>query len=479
MEPKVKQGTLTFGENVKVIHYDYYEKFEASHQMIVMGAKVLFLEKYIDDNGHAIYSYGDKKSKNDEYGHQEVLVQITDGESTKVIPMKLTDVAIKGITAAEVMPMKRWRNITFKPNIDTKVAYNIFNGFPVKYDMKKQVGNITPFMTFLQKTAGKEDGVNILKWFADMYQNPGEKINWAIGIRGEKGIGKNTIVEMLGRGMLHSENYFSTAIPDKLFGKFLGHMSTNLLSVADEMVWGGDHDMDSLIKDFITNPVRAIEAKYRDASMLDNYSRLFMTSNGEWIIGAAGKKERRYLVVELEDGDTDFAALWKWYNNGGKEALFHYLMGIELKGFPKDKAPYSKGLASQKEKSLMSIERYIFEALSDGAFGVRTEGTYTGDIERPKIGEDLNIGATTIYQHYATLHRKEKLTQSSFGRKAKTLMGLIGEMKRVGTLRYWQLPDLKTARKAFTEETGVEFEGNDVEEWEINESILEKKWGEK
>ena len=87
--------------------------------------------------------------------------------------------------------------------------------------------------------------------------------------------------------------------PRYVTGQFNAHMASCLLLQADEAVWAGDKAAEGRLKGLITAPMQQIEAKGIDPVRLDNYVRLLMTSNEEWVV-PAGKDERRFAVLDVD-----------------------------------------------------------------------------------------------------------------------------------------------------------------------------------
>ena len=82
-------------------------------------------------------------------------------------------------------------------------------------------------------------------------------------------------------------------------GQFNAHMASCLLLQADEAIWAGDKAVEGRLKGLITAPMQQIEAKGIDPIRLDNFVRLIMTSNEDWVV-PAGKDERRFAVLDVD-----------------------------------------------------------------------------------------------------------------------------------------------------------------------------------
>lgn len=112
----------------------------------------------------------------------------------------------------------------------------------------------------------------VLSWIADLIQNPADPKGVALVLIGPKGIGKTFFAEMV--CLLVGDKYsYITANKNDLFGDFNGHLSNLMFVVMEEAVWAQNHQVESILKDFITGKRRASRALYHDLRMVSNYLR--------------------------------------------------------------------------------------------------------------------------------------------------------------------------------------------------------------
>jgi hypothetical protein len=93
----------------------------------------------------------------------------------------------------------------------------------------------------------------------------------------------------------------------QIVGQFNSHIATTLLMVCEEAFWAADPQAEGVLKDLITNKKVLIEKKGRDPIQSDNYTRLALISNSEWVVPASLKDERRFFVLRCSSerqGDT-------------------------------------------------------------------------------------------------------------------------------------------------------------------------------
>lgn len=449
--------------------HEIMDEFEKQYILLMTASKTIFLHQFTDDEGKLVLMYKTKSVINDEWAHRKVTYVGTkkevDKETRELTEVVVTfyapvaKIALEGVdTDLETRkPMKRWQDITFLPGKDTSIRYNLFKGF----DAEAKKGDISLFMNTMRKAFNKKELSIALDWFADMYQNPDKKILWSIIAKGEKGTGKNTLEEMLGRGLLRTENYFRTSDKEAIFGRFTGHLASNLLMVGQEIVWGGEHQYDSTIKELITETTRKLERKGIDATTVPNYSRLFMTSNADWVVPASGKAERRYFVIETNTGMItleEWAKLYEWYENGGREALMYEMTHRDVSNLSRVKAPYTKALESQLEESLYGIERFVYNLIDDGfVMDVRNENKIF-------INEGKGWKATDLYTSFLSKYTKAgvKYSQTKFGRE---LFKLLDVKKCKSSNIYYKPKSREACAEKFYEITNVKIKIKKGRKW--------------
>jgi len=445
-----------------------YIDFQESNVMIADSKGASFVKSFINDDSVIEIIALKKDGAKDEWANRPVfLASLKDGnpiiKSISVVDMALNGYqkyVDKSLVTEDLkkygQDMKRWHGLCFKPGTATTKKYNLFKGFPIEPIQE----DISIFIKFLEIVIGKESSI-VLDYFAHMFQKPKEKPRFALIFKGGKGVGKNTIEEMLGRGLLRTENYYRTSNQNQFFGKFNAHLQQNLLTVMQELVWGGSDDYDSILKDMITERERAVEKKYVDQEMMDNYSRILMTTNAKWAVPANGKDERRYCIITFPDEkpkviDTSFFnTLYKWYDNGGKEALMYEMLNRDISNFSIDKAPYTKGLSEQLSYSLNGIEKFCAEGLRNGYFGRLHKSV--GNNQKYAYcyaSETLRIKRKDLYECFLFNYKDSILeSQTSFHKRMEELLGC--NPKKQSDANYTQFLPIEKSVEKFTEATNV------------------------
>ena len=240
--------------------------------------------------------------------------------------------------------------------------------------------------------------------------------------------GKNTFEEVLGRSLLPDQYYMRTANKDQLFGKFNKQLASNLLTVGQEIVWGGDHNHDSVLKDMITERSRTIEIKGQDSFNVANFSRMYITSNADWVIPAT-KDERRFYVASTTGKVTKarWKRFWRWLERDEvKEALMYEMMHRDLSKFSNIVCPETEELLEQQRETLYGVEKFITEGMEDGFFG-----SNENDIGSIKCEAGAMINTSDLYEQFKHAEPRSKMSRDKFSKTLKK-MGFISTRNKHG-----------------------------------------------
>ena len=260
----------------------------------------------------------------------------------KFTEVRGADGKIKRITWAivwlDARDRRQYQGIEFFPDPDNAPGsphyLNLWSGFAVAPAPTPDWRKYKTFRDHLLQNVCSGDE-KLFKWvfgfFAHMVQRPRERLGIALVLRGKMGTGKTKVGEII--GSLFPRHYFLVDDPRYVTGQFNAHMASCLLLQADEAVWAGDKAAEGRLKGLITAPMQQIEAKGIDPIRLDNYVRLLMTSNEEWVV-PAGKDERRFAVLDVDPRCAQkheyFAEMDREMANGGLAHLLGDLLAFDL-----------------------------------------------------------------------------------------------------------------------------------------------------
>lgn len=189
---------------------------------------------------------------------------------------------------------------------------------------------------------------HLIKWFAHRIQHPGEKINHALVLGGSQGIGKDTILEPVRRGV--GPWNWADIDPKKLTNAFNPFVESVVLRINEARDLG---DLDRFAfydhsKTYIAAPpdVLMCNNKHAKEYPVFNVMGVILTTNHKTNGIYLPLDDRRHYVAWSESRKEDFddqhwRDLWDWLNSGGDAAVVGYLRGVDLSDF-NPKAPPPK-----------------------------------------------------------------------------------------------------------------------------------------
>lgn len=264
-------------------------------------------------------------------------------------------------------PMRRsYTAVIFDPEVEQPDCFNLWSGFAVE----PVSGDCTLFKDHVLANlcAGNQDHFDYTwSWMAAAVQRPGRPGGTALVLRGRRGTGKSFFAKTF--GSLFGRHYLAVADAKHLVGHFNQHLMSTILLFSDEAYYAGDKRNEAALKALITEPTLAIEPKGGEVRQVPNCLHIIMASNADWVI-PAGEAERRFMMLEVGEGHMQdlgyFRELERAMNHGGREALLHELLNVDLTGWSAYQLPKSEALEKQKEHTLSTEERWLFTKLEDG-----------------------------------------------------------------------------------------------------------------
>ncbi|MGQ3674269.1 primase-helicase family protein [Xanthobacter sp. TB0139] len=364
---------------------------------------------------------------------------------------------------------RQYSGIQFFPNPDGVECFrdylNLWRGFAV-VPKARENGYAIFHDHILNNVCHGDEGLFrwVFGWFAHMVQRPRERVGTALVMRGRMGTGKTKVGEVM--GSLFPAHYFAVDDPRYVTGQFNAHMASCLLLQAEEAVWAGDKAAEGRLKGLVTSKFQMIESKGVDPIRLDNYVRLMMTSNEDWVV-PAGKDERRFCVLDIHprcaQNSDYFREMEEQLADGGREALLHDLLSFDLSQVDLRRIPRTKALLEQKLSSLHSVEEWWYGRL------------FAGALTRSGRAWGQAVPSRVLYDDY--LHEAERVgwrrrdSPTAFGKRLRKVVPGLHRDKDYdaeggsSTPREWCLtfPALGACREAWDSAMGQTDEWPDAE----------------
>jgi hypothetical protein len=196
-----------------------------------------------------------------------------------------------------------------------------------------------PWLDHIEKTYPNDAG-HIEKWLAHRRQRPDDKVNHALVLGGNQGIGKDTIIEAT-KPAIGPWN-FQGITPRQLLGRFNGFVKSVILHISEARNLG---DIDrfafyEVTKNYIAAPpdvLRVDEKNLREYS-LPNCCGVIITTNYKTNGIYLPADDRRHYVAWSDLNKEDFDEgywnrLYDWYRAGGYGHIAAYLDTLDISDF--------------------------------------------------------------------------------------------------------------------------------------------------
>lgn len=195
-----------------------------------------------------------------------------------------------------------------------------------------------------------DDAEHIIRWCAYCVQNQNKKINHALVLGGNMGVGKDTMIEPLRHAVGHWN--FHEVSPQRMLGVFNGYLKSTVLRINEARDLGEsdrfkfyDH-----MKTLLAVPpfTSEINEKNLKEYLIPNLINIIITTNYKADGIFLPADDRRHYVAWSQLSRNDFPPdywnkIWGWYDNGGLDHTAAYLRTISLSDFdPKAPPPQTR-----------------------------------------------------------------------------------------------------------------------------------------
>lgn len=347
---------------------------------------------------------------------------------------------------------RTYDNIVFEPHSPAQRPfnigrdYNLFRGFMVK----PEAGECREFLRFVEQVICNRDAEAfsyVLDYMAHLIQCPKQLPGTAMVLRGEEGIGKGFFALQIA-ALVHPYSLHLTD-SSSLTNRFNDVLQNQLVVIADETSVAGNKQAVNMLKGMITEPTLMIEPKYVKRFSIANYMRLIIISNEAHVVQAS-TTDRRYLVLNVSSARRNdhayFAQLHKTMQNGGREALMHYLLHRDISNSNLRKVPQTEGLFEQKLLSMSPMQHWLYDRLTEGV--LPSGGTDWPDwVAKQDVYDDyLLYSRRTGERTHAGATELGSFIHAVFGGQLRVQKRTVRDGKRPNG---YLLPDLATCRELF------------------------------
>jgi hypothetical protein len=245
-------------------------------------------------------------------------------------------------------------------------TYNLWQGWGVE---SAEAGDVTLFTQLLEhllsETREPEARTAFVQWLAYPFQNPGDKMLWAVLMHGEtQGAGKTLLGYTL-RELYGFDNH-SEVLPSQLASQFNEYVARKQIIQVEEIVADSFHKYD--LKPKITNENITINPKNKRPYTIKDTSNWLFLSNASKAIDLPNG-DRRFLVIKINKKLP--VSIQKPYDRWFKSkaalsAIMNYLLNVDMRGFePKLAPPMTEAKVEMTKNGRGELENFIVSAIDD------------------------------------------------------------------------------------------------------------------
>jgi len=270
-------------------------------------------------------------------------------------------------------------------------THNLFCGLAAEnYINETTTENYDIFLKHLEILAGDEKAIKgidpldyLIKYLADMVQNPGIKPGVSLTFAGIQGTGKSLFWGEFGRKILGDEYTLQTARIKDLIGTF-SKVNHKILVIAEETDCGDTFKNGGLLKDLTTCEYGMYEEKHKSALLQRSVLRLLKLTNQSTINVEMNDRRECILkplttqVVNLASNDEEkekrvqyFTDLADAFNDKGRcYAFYNFLKNVPLNDFNvvKDR-PLTNSYYDMQSVNISIYKRFLNWRCSMGQLG--------------------------------------------------------------------------------------------------------------
>jgi len=160
------------------------------------------------------------------------------------------------------------------------------------------------------------------------------------------------------------DHTFSTQSKTDILDKFNGDQEAVLLSIGNEIAWGGYLEANNIIKGLITEQKQNTQKKYQDRRKIDDYRRFMFTSNEDWPVTIDDvDEERRSFILRAQSTKVGDKAYFDKLANVMEDKnvcnhFFTYLMRYDYSNINLRKALLTEEKKAVARLSMTPLQRF-------------------------------------------------------------------------------------------------------------------------
>lgn len=269
----------------------------------------------------------------------------------------------------------------------TVCANTVFAPTKPEYVSFNQTQYLNTFKTYIPKTDNKEcepfhelmqrmfpvdsERKIVTQFIAHALRHPEQRPTYGLLLTGTTSTGKGTLYQSVLTPLLANQVASARSF-EQILGKHSELLNGTLLVILDDIKSGNANTYIKL-KSVMTEPTILINPKYLLEKTVKVYSRIIFNSNEKLPLPIA-EDDRRWFATQpmkhkvSKEETTQFIKTFKeWVNNESNlDAIFNYLMSVDLADFNAYQCEQTPTLLSMMEQSTPSLELVLQDFIDNG-----------------------------------------------------------------------------------------------------------------
>lgn len=233
-------------------------------------------------------------------------------------------------------------------------------------------GDVQPFLDLITDVFDHDHDaiVHVLSFFAYAVQHPGDRINHALVIQGEQGIGKDSILLAIEKVMgVHNCSQVTLQHVESSFNEWL---FAKQLICFQEMLATGRRNIYNKLKTYITDPIHTINTKHVSLQRIANRAVYVFLTNYKHALSLDPSDRRMWVWYSkmLKKSPAYYERYYEWLSNPRSASwLLRFLLDYDTSKFrPSAPPPMTDAKRQLVEASASEIEQFLRQAAEAGTW---------------------------------------------------------------------------------------------------------------
>lgn len=275
------------------------------------------------------------------------------------------------ITAADMVLVDKLTYSPGQPSICKEKSFGSeaqLSCFNMYYgpNLEPHDGDVEPFVQLVKDVCDHDEEAftHVFSFLAHLVQFPGERINHALVIQGQQGIGKDSIYLAMEK-VLGAQNCGIVTL-QQVESQFNTWAFGKQLIVFSEMLASGRRSVYNKCKNYVTDPILEVNTKHLAVQKIPNRANYIFFTNYKHALSIDPSDRRMWVWYSKMEPKTPeyYTRFYNWLNNKmSANALLQWLLNYDTSKFnPTAAPPMTDAKRSLIKSSSSEVEQMLREA---------------------------------------------------------------------------------------------------------------------